>query len=126
MSRNLNQCSFIGNLTKDPDMRYTPSGLAVTKFTLAVNGKEEVDCQFINIVAWRKLGEICGEYLKKGQKVFVQGQYKQSSWESEGTKHYKVEIILEQMEMLSGKKPGAETSGSEPPNKEEMYADVPF
>ncbi len=85
-----NKVFLIGNLTKDPELRYTPSGIPVVRFTVAVNRpsakseKNEVD--FINVVAWRRLAEICGEYLKKGRPVSIEGRLQIRPYEKDGEK----------------------------------------
>jgi single-strand DNA-binding protein len=102
-----NKVFLIGNLTKDPELRYTPSGIPVVRFTIAVNRpsakseKNEVD--FINIVAWRRLAEICGEYLKKGRTVSIEGRLQIRPYEKDGEKRLFAEVVAEGMQML-GKK----------------------
>ena len=102
-----NKVFLIGNLTKDPELRYTPSGIPVVRFTIAVNRlsakseKNEVD--FINIVAWRRLAEICGEYLKKGRPVSIEGRLQIRPYEKDGEKRLFAEVVAEGMQML-GKK----------------------
>ena len=78
MSRSLNKVQLIGNLGKDPELKYTPSGVAVATFSIATSeswkdqdGNQQEKTEWHNIVAWRKLAEICGEYLKKGKKVYI-------------------------------------------------------
>jgi single-strand DNA-binding protein len=105
-----NKVFLIGNLTKDPELRCTPSGIPVVRFTLAVNRptakseKNEVD--FINIVAWRRLAEICGEYLKKGRPVSIEGRLQIRTYEKDGEKRIFAEVVADGMQML-GKKEGA-------------------
>jgi single-strand DNA-binding protein len=107
-----NKVFLIGNLTKDPELRYTPSGIPVVRFTIAVNRpsskneKKEVD--FINIVAWRRLAEICGEYLKKGRPVSIEGRLQIRPYEKDGEKKVFAEVVAEGMQML-GKKEGSPT-----------------
>ena len=129
--KSLNQCSFIGNLTRDPEMKYTTTGKAVTKFTIAVSGLENSQTQFINIVTWQRLAEICGEYLTKGRQVFIQGRYEQSSWEKDGQKQYKVEIIAEQMQMLGNKEQNTQPKlyndfSAKGIDTDPIYEDIPF
>ncbi|MFH1709935.1 MAG: single-stranded DNA-binding protein [bacterium] len=105
-----NKVFLIGNLTKDPELRYTPSGIPVARFTIAVNRpsakseKNEVD--FLNIVAWRRLAEICGEYLKKGRPVAIEGRLQIRPYEKDGEKKVFAEVVADGMQML-GKKEGA-------------------
>ncbi len=99
---------LIGNLTRDPEMRYTPSGIAVTRFTVAVNrtfkkNDTENEVDFINVSAWRKLGEICGEYLKKGTPVSIDGRLRINRYQKDGEERSYVEVVADNMQML-GKK----------------------
>lgn len=104
---NLNKAMVIGNLTRDPEVRTTPAGQTVTSFSVATNytwtdqaGQKQKKTEFHNIVAWRKLGEICGQYLHKGSRVYVEGRLQTRDWEKDGVKHYRTEIIAENMQML--------------------------
>jgi single-strand DNA-binding protein len=108
---NLNKAMLIGNLTRDPETKTTPSGQMVTSFSVATNfswvdqsGKKQTKAEFHNIVAWRKLAEICTQYLKKGSKIYVEGRLQTNEWTGQdGNKRYKTEIILENMIMLDSK-----------------------
>ena len=111
----LNRTILTGRLTADPDVRYTTNEIPVTKFSLAVNrpsknGNNEVD--FINIVAWRGLAKVCGEYLKKGRLVAVEGRLHINKYEKDGQKKSYAEIIASNMQMLDSKfnKKASETS----------------
>lgn len=103
----MNHCTLIGNLTKDVELSSTPSGVAVAKFTIAVNrnykgadGNREVD--FFPIVAWRGLGENCAKYLSKGKKAAVTGEIQNRSYEDkDGNKRYVTEIVAQDVEFLS-------------------------
>lgn len=105
---NLNKAMIIGNLTRDPEVRSTSSGATVTNFAVATNlvwtdqqGQRQEKAEFHNVVAWRKLGEICGQYLKKGSKVYVEGRLQTNEWTgNDGVKRYKTEIVAENMIML--------------------------
>lgn len=116
-----NHCSFIGRLGKDPETRHTQAGDAVCNFSLAVDesykGKDgqKVDkTEWVNCVAWRKLGEICGQYLTKGSLVAVSGKMQTRKWQdSNGQDRYTTEILLDEMRMLGSNGDGvAITSGS--------------
>jgi len=102
-----NKAFLIGNLTKDPELRYTPSGLPVAKFTVAVNrpqkgGQNEVD--FIPVVAWRRLAEICGEYLKKGRPVAIEGRLQVRSFVGrDGQERVAAEVVADNMQMLGSR-----------------------
>lgn len=102
---------IIGNLTRDPEMRYTPAGHAVTSFAVATNrkwmaeGQEKEDVQFHNIVAWNKLAELCHGMLVKGTKAYIQGRLQTRSWDdAAGVKKYRTEIVAEEMLVLSSGK----------------------
>lgn len=105
---NLNKAMIIGNLTRDPETRTTPQGINVTSFSVATsyiwndaNGNRQEKVEYHNIVAWRKLGEICAQYLTKGSKVFIEGRLQTRSWDDQqGNKKYRTEIIAENMIML--------------------------
>lgn len=114
MSMSLNRAQIIGNLTKDPEVRQTPSGTLVASFTIATNhtwrdqtGNKQEKAEFHNMVAWGKLAEICQSYLKKGKKVFAEGRIQTRDWEGDdGIKRYKTEIIVENLIMLNSAREG--------------------
>jgi len=115
----MNKVILIGNLTKDPELRYTPNGVAVATFTLAINrprtnqaGEREAD--FINIVAWQKLADLCATYLRKGRQAAVEGRLQTRSYENkEGKKVYVTEVVAENVQFLGGK-PGEGAGGYDP------------
>lgn len=114
---NLNKVMLIGNVTRDPEVRSTPSGQNVASFSIATNrrwkdqsGQQKDQVEYHNIVAWRRLGEIAGQYLKKGSKVYIEGRLQTRTWDDQsGVKRYKTEIITENLIMLDSKG-GATTS----------------
>ncbi|HBB36730.1 MAG: Single-stranded DNA-binding protein [Candidatus Moranbacteria bacterium GW2011_GWC1_45_18] len=117
----LNKAMLIGNITRDPELRSTPSGQSVANFGLATNrvwkdpnsGERKESAEFHNIVAWGKLAEICGQYLRKGSKVFVEGRIQTRSWQGQdGNKRYMTEVVMENMIMLDRKPQG--TSSFQP------------
>lgn len=119
-SRSWNRVELIGNLTRDPELRFTPNGAAVATFGIATNRtyvsegekKEEVD--FHRLVAWNKLAELCNQLLKKGDRAFVSGRLQTRSWESpEGQSRQVTEIVIEDMILLSSKGGGGATLASE-------------
>ena len=132
----INKAILIGNLGADPEVRYTQSGAAVANFNLATtetwtkDGKKEEKTEWHRIVAFARLGEICGEYLSKGSRVYIEGRIQTRQWEDkDGNKRYTTEIVAREMKMLSSK--GASTGGSDqddqPPLPEpSMGDDVPF
>jgi single-strand DNA-binding protein len=107
----LNKIMLIGNLGKDPEMNYTPSGTAVTKFSLAVNryrksstGERQEETEWFNIVAWDKLGETCNQYLHKGSKVYIEGRVSQRKYtDKNGIERYAFDVVASDMEMLTPK-----------------------
>ena len=107
----LNKAMIIGNLTRDPEIRNTPSGQTVTSFSVATNfvwsdqsGQQQSKTEFHNIIAWRKLGEICGQYLSKGTKVYIEGRLQTTEWNSQdGNKRQRTEIVADNMIILSPK-----------------------
>jgi len=116
----LNQCSFIGRLGKSPEMRYTPAGKAIASFSIAVSekwkdkqtGEQKEKTEWINIVAFGKLAEICGEYLEKGKQVFVQGKFKTDKYEKDGVTKYSTKIVANDMKMLGSKSDSTQPSQS--------------
>lgn len=131
-----NKVFIIGRLTRDPETRYTPSGIAVCRFTVAVsrntransNGQNETD--FLRVVAWRRLGEICGEYLKKGRLIAIEGRLQISTWEKNGEKMKNAEIVADNMQMLERKRDTVPAAYSTSIPSEQVTApatgDIPF
>jgi len=112
MSRGLNKVMIIGNLGRDPEMRYTPSGRPVTTFSVATSrtwntseGEKRVETEWFNVVAWSSLAEICKQYLTKGQQVYIEGRLQTRHWDdTEGNKHTSVEIVASEMIMLGDRR----------------------
>lgn len=111
MARSLNKVMLIGNLTRDPEMRYTPQGTAVCTFSVATNrswttdtGEKKDEVDFHNVVAWNKLAEICSQLLKKGRKVYVEGRLTTRSWQAQdGTQKQRTEVVISDMVILDKK-----------------------
>lgn len=136
----VNKVILLGRLGKDPEVRYTNSGTAITSFSMATStaftnkeGQKEEKTEWHKIVAFGRLGEICGEYLAKGKQVYIEGRIQTRDWEDkDGNKRWTTEIIVQNMQLLGA--PGAEkdrSSSSEPPPLDESSAgppesDVPF
>jgi len=127
---NLNKAMIIGNLTRDPEVRTTPNGTSVTSYGVATNfiwtdasGNRQEKAEFHNVVAWRKLAEICGQYLHKGSKVYIEGRLQTRSWDDQtGSKRYITEIVADNMIMLDSKSASKGESGAStppPPAEEE-------
>src|SRR3989339_1995767 len=119
-----NRVFLVGNLARDPELRYTPAGVAVARFAIAVNrpkkgGDSEAD--FISVVAWRRLAEICGEYLKKGKPVAVEGHLEVRAFTGkDGTPRTMVEVVMDNMQMLGSKKKEEGSSFEETSNNKEF------
>jgi single-strand DNA-binding protein len=108
-SRGLNKVLLIGNLGADPEMRYTPTGKAVTTLRIAVNrtwrdqssGEQQKDTQWFNIVTWEQLAEFCSRYLAKGRSVYVEGRLQTRSWDApDGSKRYMTEVVAQEIILL--------------------------
>ena len=105
---NLNKAMIIGNLTADPELKTIPSGQNVTTFGVATNkswkdgnGQKQESTTYHNIVAWRKLADVCKQYLHKGSKVYIEGSLQTKTWDdANGVKRYKTEIVAESLIML--------------------------
>ena len=119
MARGLNKVMIMGNLGRDPEMRYTPSGKPVTSFSVAVSrsymkpeGERTEVTDWFNVVAWGRLAEICSQYLTKGSMVYVEGRLETRSWEGEnGQKHYRTEVVANDVNILDRKgRQGDDTS----------------
>ena len=129
MARGLNKVMLIGNLGRDPEMRYTPTGKPVTAFSLAVNrtwttaeGERREEAEWFNIVAWGELAERCNKYLRKGERVYVEGRLQTRSWEgSDGQKHTRTEVVAGELLMLEGRPREDESARAEMPSDE-----IPF
>lgn len=123
-----NKVFIIGNLTADPELRYTPSGIPVVSFTVAVNRPQKKDADrkeavdFIRVVAWRRLAEICGEYLKKGRPVAVEGRLQIRSFVGkDGENRTMAEVVADGMQML-----GRKGEASAPAPSAATEEDIPF
>ena len=148
MARGVNKVILIGNLGKDPEVRYMPSGSAVANVTIATSenwkdkasGERQERTEWHNVVFYNRLAEIAGEYLKKGSKVYVEGSLRTRKWQDKntGADRYTTEIIANEMQMLDGRGEGGSGSGggqsrsSAPPREEAMAGasdfddDIPF
>ena len=131
MARGLNKVMLIGHLGKDPEMRFTQSGMAVANFTIATNevwtdkatNEKKERTEWHRIVAFGKLGEICGQYLAKGKQVYVEGRLQTRSWEQDGVTRYTTEIVANDMQMLDSK--GAGGVGGTSYNNQSTYSNQP-
>lgn len=135
----VNKVILVGNLGADPEVRYTPSGKAVANFRIATSeqwtnkdGEKEERTEWHRIVAWGRLGEICGEYLHKGKQVYVEGKMQTRAWEDrDGNKRYTTEVVAQAMQMLgaAGKEGRAGSTDERYPVEEPVTVpddDIPF
>lgn len=112
----INKAILIGNLGRDPEIRYTPGGLAITNFSIATSdswqdkdsGEKKERTEWHRIVAFGKLGEICGKYLTKGRQVYIEGRIQTRQWEKDGVTRYTTEIVANDMKMLGGRDSGGD------------------
>ncbi|MBE6425715.1 MAG: single-stranded DNA-binding protein [Thermoguttaceae bacterium] len=125
-----NRVILVGNLTRDPDLRYTPSGMPVCEIGLAVNDRRRTpegewieEATFIDVTFWAKQAEVCSQYLTKGSPILVEGRLKLDQWEQDGMKRSKLRVVGERMQMLSAR--GAGGNGGSAPrstrNESEAY-----
>ena len=139
MARSLNKVQLIGNLTRDPELRYTPNGTAVCSFGLATNrtwktdaGEKHDEAEFHNIVSWNKLAELCSQFLVKGRKVYVEGRLATRTWTAaDGAQRNKTEIVISDMILLDSNRPAttapseqAEAPAEEPKGSEKKPANA--
>jgi single-strand DNA-binding protein len=122
MARSLNQVTLMGNLTRDPELRQTPNGSSVCSFSLALNrsyrdanGEWQEATDYVDIVAWGPLGERVSQYLNKGRRCLVQGRLQSRSWEQEGQKRSKVEVLANDVTFLDGR---SDSNGENSPDEE--------
>jgi single-strand DNA-binding protein len=136
----VNKVILIGRLGREPEVRYTPSGTAVANFSLATSeewkdkntGEKQERTEWHKIVAWRRLGEICGEYLHKGSQIYIEGRLQTREWEDrDGNRRFTTEVIAQNMQMLdpAGREGRAESIGERFPEEEPISIpedDIPF
>jgi len=111
MARGLNKVMIIGNLGRDPEIRYTPSGKPVTSFNLAASrswvsadGQRREETEWFNVVAWGSLAEICNQHLCKGQQVYIEGRLQTRGWEDDnGQRHFRTEVVANEMIILGSR-----------------------
>ncbi len=113
-----NRVVLMGNLTRDPELRYIPSGTAVSEIGLAVNERVKKndqwvdDVNFIDVTLWGRTAEIANEYLSKGSSILIEGRLKHDTWEKDGQKRSKLRVIAEKMQMVGGRSGGGGGQGS--------------
>jgi len=121
---NFNKVILMGNLTRDPELRYTPKGTAVAKITLAVNrtwknesGESKEEVSFVDVDVWGRQAEVIGQYMKKGRPLLVEGRLKQDTWEDKNTKQKqsKLKVVLESFSFIDSNRPDAGGASEAPP-----------
>jgi single-strand DNA-binding protein len=131
----VNKVIVLGNLGKDPELRHLPNGDAVCNFSLATTeswkdkeGNKQDKTEWHNVVIFRKLAEIAGEYLKKGRPVYIEGRLQTRKWQDkEGKDRYTTEIVADQMQMLGSRDEAKEVAKTPAPtNFDDMESDIPF
>lgn len=133
MARSLNRVQLIGNLTRDPELRYTPNGAAVCSFGLATGrswttegGEKREEADFHKIVAWNKLAELCSQFLAKGRKVYVEGRLSTRNWTGkDGTQKTTTEVIIDDMILLDSKRPDVAKPAENLPEEKEAEKKTP-
>ena len=134
MARGINKVILVGNLGRDPETRYMPSGGAVTNVSIATSkswrdrdsGEQKERTEWHRIVFFNRLAEIANEYLKRGSKVYVEGELRTREWEREGQKHYTTEIVASEMQMLDARSEGgmgAMSVGGSAPSRSQQSDD---
>src|SRR5881398_681550 len=117
-----NKVILLGNLTRDPEVRYTPKGSAVCDLGIAVNrvyttdrGERREEVTYVDVVLWARLAEIAGEYLKKGRPVFIEGRLQMDTWDDKqtGQKRTRLRVVAENMQLLGGRPPGGAANGGD-------------
>ena len=132
MARGFNKVTLMGNLTRDPELRTTQNGNSVCNFSLAVNrtwrnsdGEQQEEVDFIDCVAWGKAGELIEQYTSKGRPLLVSGRLKQDTWEQEGNKRSKLEVVVEDFNFVGGgSDESSDTSSSKPQSNNSKSDDV--
>lgn len=142
MAKSINKVILVGNVGKDPEVKYTPSGVALAKFSLATNerfkdksGEWQDRTEWHNVLAWQRLAEIVGEYVHQGAKLYVEGKLQTSNWEdrNSGGKKYRTEIVARDIVLLGSRETGShEDRDSAEEEREPVHAgeitdeDIPF
>jgi single-strand DNA-binding protein len=127
--RGLNKVMIIGHLGRDPEMRYTPSGKAVTSFAVETrrdwvtpDGQRHDETEWFNVVAWGNLAEICKQHLSRGQQVYIEGRLQTRGWDdAEGKRHFRTEIVANEMVMLGERRSHHENNYASESSDEESY-----
>ena len=130
----INKVILVGNIGRNPEMSYTPSGMAVAKFSVATSerwkdkksGEMQERTEWHRITAFGRLAEICGEYLTKGRQVYIEGRLQTSSWEKDGITRYSTDVIAAEMKMLGSSRTSDNASRSSAPTSTPEYSGPPL
>lgn len=130
----LNKVMIIGNLGRDPEMRFTATGSPVVNFSVAVSrnytspdGERREETEWFNVVAWNKLAEICNQYLAKGRRAYVEGRLQTRSWQGQdGQKHYRTEVVANEVQFLDRQTVPFPEEGAETETGDVTPDDLPF
>ena len=137
MANDINKIVVVGRLTRDPELRFTPNGSAIVKFSIAigrsytVNNEKKDEVSYVDVTAWGKFAEMIGQYYKKGQRVAIDGKLQQSRWEQDGQKKSKIEIVADNIQPLSfnddqGSNPDQQQSTPAAPSQQSSPDGNPF
>jgi single-strand DNA-binding protein len=144
MAKSINKVILVGNVGKDPEIKYTPNGVPVAKFSLATNerfkdksGEWRDRTEWHNVLAWQRLAEIVGEFVQKGSKLYIEGKLQSSSWEdrNSGEKRYRTEIVARDIVLLGSPERSCDADGDVPEGERESVhagtgetddSDIPF
>jgi len=130
VAKSVNKVILIGNLGRDPEVKFTPSGVPVAKFSIATNerykdkgGEWQDRTEWHNIIAWQRLAEIVGEYVKKGSKIYIEGRLQTSSWDDKqsGEKRYRTEVVASDLVLLGGEQ-GDDSRNDRHAHREQVHA----
>jgi single-strand DNA-binding protein len=133
MKNGLNLTQIIGNLGRAPELKTTASGQAVASFSVAVNhtyrdtaGQVKEETEWFSVIAWGKLAAVIAQYAEKGSRVYVQGRMKTRSWEQDGSKHYRTELVAGEVRLLDGRRADAADAEVADDGTGDGYDDLPF
>ena len=138
MANGINKVILVGNLARDPEIRYTEGGVAIANITVVTSkswkdknsGEKKEKAEFHRVVAYRQTAEIIGKYLKKGSQVYVEGELQTTAWEKDGVKRYTTEVIVKDMQMLGGGQRsdnnGAASGNQDKPKPDNFDDSIPF
>lgn len=129
MANDLNRCEFIGRLGRDPESRFSPDGMQIVSFSIAVGRKykDKEETEWVSITAFGKLAEICAEYLSRGKQIYVAGRLNTQKYQDKetGQDRYSTRVIADQMQMLGGRDDSGSQNGNHAPQRQQQSAQAP-